>query len=103
MRLFPALTCALWILGAGAGASLADGPLLPWHSNARSDYPGWHYLTPTLWRVRDAHQPVTIPMHATDRYPWVPRPIGIVVFPKPPVTPEQYYRGTGLSYDTMPR
>lgn len=92
---------ALLILGLSAAASLADGP---WRGhNGERSYSPWHYWTPTLWRVRDAHQPVTIPMHAGDRYPGVPRPIGIVVFPRPPVTPEEYYRGTGLSYDTAPK
>lgn len=95
------LWASFLILGMSAGAGLADEPV---HAHPESrGYSRWHYWTPTLWRVRDHFQPVTIPMYAGDRYPGIPRPIGIVVFPRPPVTPEEYYRGTGLSYDTGPK
>ncbi len=62
-------------------------------------YSRWHYWAPTLYRWGQHLHPPTIPIYPTDRYPGVPNPTGMAIFPNPAVPTDVYYRGTGLSYD----
>jgi hypothetical protein len=66
-----------------------------------SEYSPLHYWAPTLYRWGQFLHPPTVPLYAADRYPGLPNPMGMAVYPNPAVTPEAYYRGTGLSYDPV--
>ncbi len=66
-----------------------------------SAYSPWHYWAPTAVRWVQNHQPATVPNYSTDKYSGVPNPTGMAVYPNPAVSPDAYYRGTGLSYDPL--
>ena len=66
-----------------------------------SAYSPWHYWAPTAVRWVQNHQPATVPIYPTEKYPGVPNPSGMAVYANPAVSPETYYRGTGLSYDPL--
>jgi hypothetical protein len=101
--MFPARFAAIVVVGLFPWGSQA-GPFTHAERKAAaspSAYSRWHYWTPTLYRWTQHFHPATVPLYPTDRYPGVPNPAGMAVYPNPAVPPEAYYRGTGLSYDVL--
>jgi len=98
------MRCALIVVvGLVAAGATHAGPFD--HPTASSGpvlgYSRWNYWAPALVRVKAHFEPKTIPLYASDRYPGVPNPVGIVYYPKAAVPPAAYYQGTGLSYDPL--
>lgn len=89
------ITLCLLALLAGQGRAEHPGNCPP------QLYSPLHYWAPALYRLRSLHPGNGIAQHYVGVCGPVSGPQGAVRFPCPPVTPAQYYQGTGLAYDPL--